>query len=158
MDEIQATHVDAQRNQASKNHPHQFRGQYPIKVNELKHLFYEVSEAEKTAKLFTQAMVFEETDNDETGMVFYKCGQVHHAIGLRPGKACQRPENVEALKVEHLDLEVDTMDIDLRTCDFPKENKIPAASQGREGSGERRTIFFVTQMAANSSYIFSWIK
>ena len=103
-------------------------------------------------------MVFEETDNDETGMVFNKCGQVHHAIGLRPGKACQGPENVEALKIEHLDLEVDTMDIDLRTCDFPEENKIPAALQGREGAGERGTIFFVTQMAANSSYIFSWIK
>ena len=53
MDEKQATHVDAQRNQASKNHPDQYKGQYPIKVNKLKHLFYEMSEAEKTAKFFT---------------------------------------------------------------------------------------------------------
>ena len=73
MAEKQATRVDAQRNQASKNHPDQYKGQYPIKVNKLKHLFYEMSEAEKTAKFFSQAMVFDKTDNDETGMIFYKC-------------------------------------------------------------------------------------
>jgi hypothetical protein len=50
------------------------------------------------------------------------------------------------------------MDIDSQACDFPEENKFPAASQGKKGAGQRDTIFFVTQVTASSSCNFLWIK
>ena len=87
-------------------------------------------------------MVFKETDCDETGMVVNECGRDHHAIGLKSGKAGQRPENVKALKVKHLDLEVDTMGILCRSRDSLEENKISFALQGRKGAEGRAAQYF----------------
>ena len=142
MDGNQGTHVDAQRNQASQNHPDQYRGQSPIKVNKLGHLVYEVSDVEKTAKFWSQVMGFEETDRNEIGMIFFRCGPDHHAIGLKPGKAGQRPENGEALKVEHLALEVDNMDILFQARDYLEANNIPVVFQGRKGAGGNAALHF----------------
>ena len=48
--------------------------------------------SKKLPKFWSQVMGFEETDRNEIGMVFFRCGPDHHAIGLKPGKAGQRPE------------------------------------------------------------------
>ena len=140
MDENQATHVDAQRNQVSQKHSDQYKGPHAIKVFKLKHVFNEVSDAEKTANFWSQAMVYGETDRDQTGIVFHKFGRDHHAIGLNPEAAGQRPENGEAIKVEHLDLEIATMDF-FRVRGFTEEDKFQAHYREERASGERGTIF-----------------
>ncbi|MBI76726.1 MAG: hypothetical protein CMM53_02955 [Rhodospirillaceae bacterium] len=39
-------------------------------------------------------MGFEETDRNAIGMVFFRCGSDHHAIGLKLSKAQSRPKPV----------------------------------------------------------------
>ena len=74
-------------------------------------MVYEVADVERTAKFWSEVMGFEETDRNEIGMVFFRCGADHHAIGLKPGKAQARPKSGEALKLEHLALEVENIDV-----------------------------------------------
>ena len=101
------THVDDQRARAANTHPDRYVGQSPIRVNRLGHMVYEVSDVERTARFWSEVMGFEETDRNEIGMVFFRCGPDHHAIGLKPGKARKRPATGEALKIEHLAFEVE---------------------------------------------------
>lgn len=136
------THVDDQRKSASSHHPESYTGKSPIKVNKLGHLVYEVSDVEKTAKFWSEVMGFEETDRNEIGMVFFRCGADHHAIGLKPGKAKSRPQGDEALKMEHLALEVDNIDVLFKARDYLEENGIPVVFQGRKGAGGNAALHF----------------
>jgi len=136
------THVDDQRAKASHFHPESYTGQSPIKVNKLGHLVYEVSDVERTARFLSEVMRFEETNRNEIGMVFFRCGADHHAIGLKPGKAKRRPAQGEALKIEHLALEVDTVDILFRARDFLEANSIPVVFEGRKGAGGNIALHF----------------
>ncbi len=142
MDGNQGTHVDTQRSQAAQNHPQTYTASSPIKVNKLGHLVYEVTDVERTAKFWSEVMGFEETDRNEIGMVFFRCGTDHHAIGLKPGKAKARPKNGEALKMEHLALEVDSMDMLFAARAYLEENKIPVVFQGRKGAGGNAALHF----------------
>ena len=126
------THVDAQREKAAHTHPENYVGTSPIKVNKLGHMVYEVADVERTARFWSEVMCFEETDRNEIGMVFFRCGADHHAIGLKPGKAKARPEGGEALKVEHLALEVDNLDVLFKARDYLEKNDIPVVFQGRK--------------------------
>jgi catechol 2,3-dioxygenase-like lactoylglutathione lyase family enzyme len=98
-------------------HPEAYQGQSPIKVNKLGHLVYEVSDMERSVKFWTEVMGFHETDRNDIGMVFLRCGADHHAIGLKPGTAPRRGESKEALQVEHLALEVADIDMLLKARD-----------------------------------------
>jgi len=89
---------------AGSDHPAEYVGESPIKVNKLGHMVYEVTDVERTAKFWREVMGFEETDRNAIGMVFFRCGADHHAIGLKPSKAKSRPKTGEALKIEHLAL------------------------------------------------------
>ena len=136
------THVDEQRAKAANTHPDNYKGQSPIKVNKLGHMVYEVSDVERTAKFWSEVMGFEETDRNEIGMVFFRCGADHHAIGLKPGKAKARPQGDQALKVEHLALEVDDLDTLFKARDYLEQNNIPVVFQGRKGAGGNAALHF----------------
>ncbi|MDC0033418.1 VOC family protein [Alphaproteobacteria bacterium] len=136
------SHVDEQRQKAEHNHPDHYVGKSPIKVNKLGHMVYEVTDVERTAKFWSEVMGFEETDRNAIGMVFFRCGADHHAIGLKPAKAKTRPQGDEALKVEHLALEVDNLETLFRTRDYLEQNNIPVVFQGRKGAGGNAGLHF----------------
>ncbi len=136
------THVDEQRAKAADKHPDSYKGDSPIKVNKLGHMVYEVADVERTAKFWSEVMGFQETDRNEIGMVFFRCGADHHAIGLKPGKAKARPQGDEGLKVEHLALEVDDLDTLFKARDYLEQNKIPVVFQGRKGAGGNAALHF----------------
>jgi len=142
MDGNQGTHVDAQRDKAANTYPERYSGESPIKVNKLGHFVYEVTDVERTAKFWSEVMGFEETDRNEIGMVFFRCGPDHHAIGLKPGKAQSRPAKDEALKMEHLALEVDNLDVLFKARDYLEANNIPVVFQGRKGAGGNAALHF----------------
>ena len=116
-------------------YPKSYKGKSPIKVNKLGHMVYEVSDIERTVKFWTEMMGFEETDRNDHGMVFFRCGGDHHAIGLKPGKAKSRPLNESGMQMEHLALEVDNIDVLFKARDFMRENNIPITFEGRKGAG-----------------------
>ena len=136
------SHVDEQRLQAENSHPDSYVGESPIKVNKLGHLVYEVTDVERTAKFWSEVMGFEETDRNAIGMVFFRCGSDHHAIGLKPSKAKARPETGSALKVEHLALEVENLDVLFKTREYLEKNNIPVVFQGRKGAGGNAGLHF----------------
>mgnify|MGYP005641503149 FL=1 len=136
------SHVDDQREKAANTHPDSYVGESPIKVTKLGHFVYEVTDVERTAKFWSKVMGFEETDRNEIGMVFFRCGSDHHAIGLKPGKAKARPAAGEALKMEHLALEVESLDVLFRTRDYLEKNNIPVVFQGRKGAGGNAGLHF----------------
>jgi catechol 2,3-dioxygenase-like lactoylglutathione lyase family enzyme len=123
-------------------HPERYKGKSPIKVNKLGHLVYEVSDVERTARFWTEVMGFEEADRNEIGMVFFRCGSDHHAIGLKPAKAGSRPAEGKNLRVEHLALEVDNVDVLLKARAFLNENGIPVVFEGRKGAGCNIALHF----------------
>jgi catechol 2,3-dioxygenase len=136
------SHVEEQRQTAVNSHPESYKGVSPIKVKKLGHLVYEVTDVERTAKFWSEVMGFEETDRNAIGMVFFRCGADHHAIGLKPAKAKHRPVGDEALKMEHLALEVDSVNTLFRTRDYLEANGIPLVFQGRKGAGGNMGIHF----------------
>ena len=124
-------------------YPETFTGESPIKVKKLGHLVYEVSDVERTTRFWKEVMGFIETDRNEIGMVFFRCGADHHAIGLKPSKAPRRPKTGEALKMEHLALEVDSVDTLFKTRDYLKANNIPVTFEGRKGAGGNMGLHFL---------------
>ncbi len=127
---------------AGVDYPAEYTGKSPIKVNKLGHMVYEVTDVERTAKFWRDVMGFEETDRNAIGMVFFRCGSDHHAIGLKPSKAQSRPKTGDALKIEHLALEVDSPDILLKTRKYLEENRIPVVFEGRKGAGGNMALHF----------------
>lgn len=122
-------------------HPDTYEGTTPIKVNKLGHLVYEVSDVERTARFWTEVMGFEESDRNEIGMVFFRCGSDHHAIGLKPARSGHRPDG--GLKMEHLALEVDDTDVLFKAREFVKRNNIPIVFEGRKGAGSNVSLHFL---------------
>jgi len=133
---------NGRRADAPDTHPESYTGDSPIKVNKLGHLVYEVSDVERTVKFWTQVMGFVETDRNEIGMVFFRCGADHHAIGLKPGKAKSRASSEEGLRMEHLALEVDNVDVLFKARDWLKKNNIPVVFEGRKGAGGNAAVHF----------------
>ena len=139
---VAVSHVDESRQAAKSGHPESYSGTSPVKVNKLGHMVYEVSDVERTVRFWTEVMGFEESDRNEIGMVFFRCGSDHHAIGLKPGKAPARADSDAALKVEHLALEVDNVDVLFKTRDFLQANNIPVVFEGRKGAGGNICVHF----------------
>ena len=135
-------HVDAQRNTAANSHPDSYTGSSPIKVKKLGHMVYEVSDVERTAKFWSEVMGFEETERNDIGMIFFRCGPDHHAIGLKPSDSAPLPARGEALRVEHLALEVDSLDTLFKARDYLEQNNIPVVFQGRKGAGGNAALHF----------------
>ena len=116
-------------------HTQPYKGVSPIRVKKLGHLVYEVSDIERSVRFWTEVMGLIETDRNAHGMVFFRCNADHHAIGLKPGKGKTRRDMKSGLQVEHLAMEVDSVDVLLRTRDYLKQNNIPIVFEGRKGAG-----------------------
>jgi catechol 2,3-dioxygenase-like lactoylglutathione lyase family enzyme len=144
MDHHEAT--EARRAQAARSetmHPASYKGASPIKVNKLGHFVYEVSDIERSVRFWSEVMGFQETDRNEIGMVFFRCGADHHAIGLKPAKNKTRRDLNAGLQVEHLAMEVDSTDVLLKARDYLKANGIPIVFEGRKGAGCNYAINFL---------------
>jgi catechol 2,3-dioxygenase-like lactoylglutathione lyase family enzyme len=130
---------------SGNHHPDTYVGTSPIKVNKLGHFVYEVSDVERTAAFWTEVMGFVETDRNKHGMVFFRCGADHHAIGLkpmRPGKTPARDQR-GSLQVEHLAFEVDDVEVLKKAKAYLIANKIPITFEGRKGAGCNTSINFL---------------
>lgn len=128
-----------------KIHPDEYAGSSPIKVNKLGHFVYEVSDIERTVKFWKEVMGLVETDRNARGMVFFRCGADHHAIGLKPmqtGKAPRRDMKA-GLQMEHLAFEVVDIDMLKKTKAYFKANGIPIVFEGRKGAGCNVSINFL---------------
>ncbi|MGE3246442.1 MAG: VOC family protein [Beijerinckiaceae bacterium] len=134
----QARRDDAQEGIAS--YPTEFKGKSPVKINKLGHMVYEVSDVERTAKFWREVMGFQESDRNELGMIFFRYGADHHAIGLKPSKSGRRPARGERLRVEHLAFEVDSMEMLFQARDYMQANNIPVAFEGRKGAGGNTSL------------------
>lgn len=145
MDDLART--DARREEAAKTaqsaHPDRYSGASPINVNKLGHFVYEVSDVERSVRFWKEVMGFQETDRNEKGMVFFRCGADHHAIGLVPAKSKSRPAKDAGLRMEHLAMEVDNVEQLLAARDYLEKNNIPIIFQGRKGAGCNVSINFL---------------
>ena len=141
--------VDARReeahNSATSSHPADYAGTSPIKVNKLGHFVYEVTDVERTVKFWTEVMGFQETDRNQKGMVFFRCGADHHAIGLKPMKEGKTPKRdmKNTLQMEHLAFEVDDVELLKKAKAYLKSNGIPIVFEGRKGAGCNISINFL---------------
>ena len=126
-------------------HPAQYTGVSPIKVNKLGHFVYEVSDVERTVKFWKEVMGFSETDRNSKGMVFFRCGADHHAIGLKPAPEGKPPRRdmKNSLQMEHLAFEVDNVEVLKKAKAYLEANGIPIVFQGRKGAGCNISINFL---------------
>ncbi len=105
----------------------------PINVRKIGHLVYEVSDVARSVKFWTEIMGFKVSDRNEFGMVFLRANSDHHTIAVKEGKAKVRQDN--GLRVDHLALEVPTMDDLLAARDYLKSRGVPVTWEGRRGPG-----------------------
>jgi catechol 2,3-dioxygenase-like lactoylglutathione lyase family enzyme len=105
----------------------------PIKVRKIGHLVYEVSDVARTVKFWTEMLGFKVSDRNEFGMVFLRSGSDHHSIAVMAGKSKERPEG--GLRVDHLALEVGSMQELIAARDFLKAQGVPVTWEGRRGPG-----------------------
>jgi catechol 2,3-dioxygenase-like lactoylglutathione lyase family enzyme len=145
MDGEQLTEANQRRFEAPRENLHRqpYKGASPIQCRKLGHFVYEVSDVERTAKFWTEVMGFVETDRNEHGMVFFRCGADHHGIGLKPSKHGKRPDKAAGLQAEHLAFEVDSLDVLLKAREYFRENNIPIIFEGRKGAGCNTSINFL---------------
>jgi catechol 2,3-dioxygenase-like lactoylglutathione lyase family enzyme len=107
----------------------------PVRVNKLGHLVYEVSDLEKTVKFWTEVMGFTLSDRNEFGMAFLRFGADHHAIALTQSKAGRRAAADSGLRVQHLAMEVDDLDMLFQARDWLRQHHITISFEGRRGPG-----------------------
>lgn len=136
---------EAAHSSTKSHHPETYAGTSPIKINKLGHFVYEVSDVERTVKFWTEVMGFQETDRNAKGMVFFRCGADHHAIGLKPMSPDKKPSRdmKNTLQMEHLAFEVDNVDVLKRAKAYFKQNNIPIVFEGRKGAGCNISINFL---------------
>jgi catechol 2,3-dioxygenase-like lactoylglutathione lyase family enzyme len=126
-------------------HPASYQGTSPIKINKLGHFVYEVSDVERTATFWKEVMGLIETDRNRHGMVFFRCGSDHHAIGLKPkpkNKPARR-DHASGLQMEHLAFEVADVEMLKKAKAYLLANNIPIMFEGRKGAGCNISINFL---------------
>jgi catechol 2,3-dioxygenase-like lactoylglutathione lyase family enzyme len=130
-------------NVSADTHTATYKGQSPIKVEKLGHMVYQVSDMERSVRFWTEVMGFIETDRNDLGMVFFRCGADHHAIGLVPRSGVRRPDSGMGLHVEHLAMEVESTDVLIKAREYLVDNGIPIRFEGRKGAGCNYSINFL---------------
>jgi len=110
----------------------------PIKIRKIGHLVYEVSDVERSRKFWTEMLGFTVSDTNEFGMVFLRTSSDHHTIALMPGKAGRRA--TEGLKVDHLALELGSIEELLAARAFLKAAGVPVVWEGRRGPGGNYSV------------------
>jgi len=122
-------------------HSGTYHGISPIRVNKLGHMVYEVSDLERSVRFWTEVLGFIESERNEFGMVFLRCGGDHHGIGLKQSDAVTRA--LDGLKFHHLAMEVDCIEDLFRARDYLRKNDIPIMFEGRFGAGSNVGINFL---------------
>jgi catechol 2,3-dioxygenase-like lactoylglutathione lyase family enzyme len=107
----------------------------PIQVKKIGHLVYEVSDVDRTVKFWTEMLGFKVSDRNEFGMVFLRTNSDHHTIAVAPNKDKAKGRDDKGLRVDHLALEVASMDELLAARDFLKSQGVPVTWEGRRGPG-----------------------
>ena len=104
-----------------------------------------MSDIERSVKFWTEVMGLVETDRNAHGMVFFRCGADHHAIGLKPMKKGKTPKRDmgAGLQMEHLAFEVADVEMLKKAKAFLRENGIPVTFEGRKGAGCNISINFL---------------
>ena len=130
---------------SAKRHPDHYAGTSPIHVNKLGHFVYEVSDVERTVKFWKEVMGLIETDRNRHGMVFFRCGADHHAIGLKPMREGKIPERdmKTGLQMEHLAFEIADQAMLMKAKAYLIENNIPIVFEGRKGAGCNISVNFL---------------
>jgi len=114
----------------------------PVKVKKLGHMVYEVSDLERSVQFWTEIMGFKISDRNEHGMVFFRYGTDHHAIGIVELKGRKRAAEGANLQFSHLAMEVADVETLFRCRDWLKEHGIPMTFEGRKGPGGNLGIEF----------------
>jgi catechol 2,3-dioxygenase-like lactoylglutathione lyase family enzyme len=120
-----------------------YQGTSPIKVKKLGHFAYEVGDLDRSIRFWTEVMGFQEVERNEIGMVFLRYGADHHTIGLVPSTTKDRPAADAGLRFNHLAMEVENVDVLLKTRDYFIANGIPIVFEGRKGPGCNYGINFL---------------
>lgn len=107
----------------------------PVSVTKLGHLVYEVSDIERSTHFWTAILGFVVSDRNEQGMVFLRSRNDHHAIALVPSKQTERPPANAGLQVNHLAMEIDSLDALFAARAFFRENGVRIGYEGRRGPG-----------------------
>jgi catechol 2,3-dioxygenase-like lactoylglutathione lyase family enzyme len=128
---------------ASDARPRTYSGRSPIKPKKLGHLVYQVSDMDRSVMFWTEVMGFIETDRNDLGMVFFRCGADHHGIGLVPRPGTHRPDSDAGLHVEHLAMEVENTDVLIQAREYLIKNNILIRFEGRKGAGCNYSINFL---------------
>jgi catechol 2,3-dioxygenase-like lactoylglutathione lyase family enzyme len=140
----QVSYAEKKRLAVTANtHPTAYTGTSPIRVKKLGHLVYQVSDMERSIRFWTEVMCFIETDRNDLGMFFFRCGSDHHAIGLVPRGGSTRPPHEAGLHIEHLAMEVESLDVLVKAREYLSQNHIPIRFEGRKGAGCNYSINFL---------------
>ena len=107
----------------------------PIKVKKIGHLVYEVADVARTVKFWTEMLGFKVSDKNEFGMVFLRTNSDHHTIAVAPSKEKAEAREDKGLRVDHLALEVGSMEDLIAARDFLTAHGVPVTWEGRRGPG-----------------------
>jgi catechol 2,3-dioxygenase-like lactoylglutathione lyase family enzyme len=113
----------------------------PVRCRKFGHYVYEVADIQRSVKFWTEVMNFRVSDRNARGMVFLRCNADHHGIGLTPGKSDRRASDGNT--VDHLALEVDSMEVLFRARDYFRKHGIPIVFEGRRGAGCNTSVNFL---------------
>jgi catechol 2,3-dioxygenase-like lactoylglutathione lyase family enzyme len=117
----------------------------PIRVKKLGHVVYTVTDIEKTTKFWTEILGFKVSDTNERGMVFLRCQNDHHTIGLAPaGPNAKLPkDDPNTLATQHFAMEVNSVDDLFKAREFVRSKGLEIVAEGRRGPGSNIEIHFL---------------
>jgi len=108
----------------------------PIKSHKVSHVILNVADTERSVKFYTEILGFKVSDRNEFGMVFLRNGTDHHTVGFAPApEGAVFPSAKEYVTLNHMALEVDSIEDLIKAREFLKEQGIPIHFEGRRGAG-----------------------
>lgn len=112
----------------------------------LGHLVLKVRDIQKSVKFYTEIVGLEVSDWIEDKMVFLRCGEDHHDLGLfqlPPDAADNGGSGDNAPGLEHLSYEVEDYAVIKRTVSFLQKNGVEIVrGPGKHGPGENIFLVF----------------
>jgi catechol 2,3-dioxygenase-like lactoylglutathione lyase family enzyme len=108
----------------------------PIKSHKVSHVVLNVSDVERSIRFYTEILGFKLSDRNARGMAFLRNATDHHTIAFAPGPkdgTLASPERY--LGLNHVALEVDSIQDLFSAREFLKEQGIEIDYEGRRGAG-----------------------
>src|SRR5436190_20116647 len=81
----------------------------PLRIKELVHVVFFVSDMDRSLKFYTEVLPFKVSDRNEQGMVFLRCAGDHHTLALVPRPNGQ-PAPDDSVRLHHFAMEVEDVD------------------------------------------------